>query len=203
MWIYFSFLLISLTASVPAQWIDYPDDGLATMTHYTLPSGYIASCGCTPSSTYYPTAALSQMAYGSSTSYGMCSLFFTAALCSVSTPRSKLWKMLQLDFGQPSCCKPSFCAFRSQVHCCQSHRSLSIVTRWLVFCNNNKGQPVCLFHYEFLSWFSQSFSKSAGAYLNFDLAFPSSAIPADFFPSDAAVYGYKVRHWCLILGTKL
>lgn len=37
-----------------------------------------------------------------------------------------------------------------------------------------------------------NFTKSAGAYLNFDLAFPSAAIPADFFPSDEAVYGYTV-----------
>ncbi len=53
-----------------AAWIDYAPDGLATLTHYTLPKDYIASCGCTPSSTHYPTAALSQMAYGSSNSYG-------------------------------------------------------------------------------------------------------------------------------------
>lgn len=76
MWISFWFLLFFLTVSVLAQWIHYPDDGLATMTHYTLPSGYVAACGCTPSSTDYPTAALSQMAYGSSKSYGIYSLLF-------------------------------------------------------------------------------------------------------------------------------
>ena len=48
----------------------YPDDGTATLTHYTLPDGYIASCGCTGASTQYPTAAMSQYAYGSSTAYG-------------------------------------------------------------------------------------------------------------------------------------
>ena len=53
------------------QWINYPDSGHATLTHYTLPSGYIASCGCTGASTDYPTAALSQMAYGSSANYGI------------------------------------------------------------------------------------------------------------------------------------
>ena len=66
---YLSFPLL-LAPAILAQWIDYPDDGHATLTHYTLPSGYVASCGCTGSSTNYPTAALSQMAYGSSTSYG-------------------------------------------------------------------------------------------------------------------------------------
>jgi hypothetical protein len=29
------------------QWIQYPESGIATMTHYTLPEDYIASCGCT------------------------------------------------------------------------------------------------------------------------------------------------------------
>ena len=52
------------------EWIQYPDTGTATMTHYSLPQDYIASCGCTGKSTHYPTAALNQMAYGSSTSYG-------------------------------------------------------------------------------------------------------------------------------------
>ena len=31
---------------------------------------YIAACGCTGKSTHYPTAALSQMAFGSSQNYG-------------------------------------------------------------------------------------------------------------------------------------
>ena len=33
----------------------------------------------------------------------------------------------------------------------------------------------------------------SGQYLNFDLAYPSSAIPDDFFPSDEELYGYKAR----------
>ena len=53
-----------------AQFIDYPDDGYATLTHYTLPLDYVASCGCAPASTHYPTVALSQMAYGSSMAFG-------------------------------------------------------------------------------------------------------------------------------------
>lgn len=31
----------------------------------------------------------------------------------------------------------------------------------------------------------------SGKYLNFDLAYPSSAIPDNFFPSDEKLYGYK------------
>lgn len=38
---------------------------------------------------------------------------------------------------------------------------------------------------------------SAGAFLNFDLAYPSSAIPDDFFPSDVPLYGYAV--WLLVI----
>ena len=33
---------------------------------------------------------------------------------------------------------------------------------------------------------------SAGAFLNFDLAYPSEAIPDNFFPPDVALYGYSV-----------
>lgn len=51
-------------------WINYPPSGSATLTHYDLPRDYVAACGCTPTSTHYPTAALSQMAYGSSAAYG-------------------------------------------------------------------------------------------------------------------------------------
>jgi len=56
------------------------------MTHYTLPTGFIAACGCTPNSTYYPTAALNQMAYGSSTSYGpACGQCFKLTLVDAFT----------------------------------------------------------------------------------------------------------------------
>ena len=52
------------------QWLQYPDSGVATLTHYTLPEDWITACGCTARSTHYPTAALNQMAFGSSTNYG-------------------------------------------------------------------------------------------------------------------------------------
>lgn len=37
---------------------------------YCITQNYIAACGCTGKSTHYPTAALSQMAFGSSQNYG-------------------------------------------------------------------------------------------------------------------------------------
>jgi hypothetical protein len=64
------FIFSPLLVCAATQWIQYPNSGVATMTHYTLPEDYIASCGCTARSTHYPTAALNQMAFGSSTGYG-------------------------------------------------------------------------------------------------------------------------------------
>ena len=42
----FAFYLVSLASA----WIQYPPDGFATMTHYTMPSDFVASCGCTSDS---------------------------------------------------------------------------------------------------------------------------------------------------------
>jgi hypothetical protein len=63
-------LIFLLSCRGAAAWIDYPPSGYATLTHYELPRDFIAACGCAGASTHYPTAALSQMAYGSSSSYG-------------------------------------------------------------------------------------------------------------------------------------
>ena len=41
-----------------SDWIDYPNNGEATMTHYDLPKDYIASCGCVGGSTKYPTVTV-------------------------------------------------------------------------------------------------------------------------------------------------
>jgi hypothetical protein len=63
-------LFLTHWALASSGWIENTHSGYATMTHYTMAPGYIASCGCTGTSTDYPTAALSQMAYGSSVNYG-------------------------------------------------------------------------------------------------------------------------------------
>ncbi|KXN91017.1 hypothetical protein AN958_03084 [Leucoagaricus sp. SymC.cos] len=140
--------------SLVAAWLDYSSDGVATITHYTLPRDYIASCGCTPPSTHYPTAALSQLAYGSNNSYGPgCGRCFKLTLVNpvIATP----------PFYPPE---------------------KSIVVKITDLCPYSEG-----------SWCgaSQNQPNAAGAFLNFDLAFPSDAIPSDFFPSDEATYGYK------------
>jgi hypothetical protein len=66
----FLLFLFSPLLGCATQWLQYPESGIATMTHYTLPEDDIAACGCTGKSTHYPTAALNQMAFGSSTAYG-------------------------------------------------------------------------------------------------------------------------------------
>lgn len=53
---------------------------------YSSFQDYIASCGCTGDSTHFPTAALSQMAYGSSTAYGPgCGRCFLLTLLNTFT----------------------------------------------------------------------------------------------------------------------
>ncbi|KAI0823743.1 RlpA-like double-psi beta-barrel-protein domain-containing protein-containing protein [Trametes gibbosa] len=153
-------LLLSLIPSLfietacAAEWIEYPSDGTATLTHYTLPDGYIASCGCTGASTRYPTVAMSQYAYGSSTAYGPgCGRCFKLTLLNTYTSEPPFF---------PNVTK-------------------SVVVKVTDLC------PV-----GGAGWCSAMPGKpnKGGQYINFDLAWPSVAIPDDFFPSDAAFYGY-------------
>ncbi|KAF8919817.1 RlpA-like double-psi beta-barrel-protein domain-containing protein-containing protein [Mucidula mucida] len=147
------FAVLGCVAPVFA-WINYTADGTATMTHYTIPEGYVASCGCTGDSTLYPTAALSQMAYGSSAAYGPgCGKCFNLTLLNSYT-------------GTP----PFFPTVTK-----------SIVVKITDLCPLSTA-----------GWCSGTEKKPnpSGQYLNFDLAYPSNAIPDDFFPSNATLYGY-------------
>jgi len=149
----FAFIIL-LSVCSASSWIEYSPNGFATMTHYTLPQDYIASCGCTADSTHYPTAALNQMAYGSSTAFGpSCGRCFNLSLLNTflsdppfypPTPKSVVIKVTDL------------CPLSS--------------TGW---CNATTAGP-----------------NAAGNFLNFDLAWPSSSIPDDFFPSNVSFYGY-------------
>ncbi|KAI0344706.1 hypothetical protein BDW22DRAFT_1354845 [Trametopsis cervina] len=135
-------------------WIQYPPTGTATMTHYTLPTDYIAACGCTPKSTHYPTAAMSQQAYGSSTAYGPgCGRCFKLTLLNTYTADPPFF---------PDVTK-------------------SIVIKVTDLCPSG-GNGWCSA--------SQGHPNQGGAFINFDLAWPSSSIPDDFFPSNASLYGY-------------
>lgn len=68
---------------------------------------------------------------------------------------------------------------------------MSFVANGLVLWHNLKTQLVRL-HVLNMSKSFLLMSNRAGAYLNFDLAYPSQGVPNDFFPSDEAVYGYTV-----------
>lgn len=140
------------------------------MTHYTMPEDYIASCGCTARSTHYPTAAMSQMAYGSSTAYGPgCGRCFKITLLNTYT-------------GTP----PFF-----------PDVTTSLVIKVTDLCPNggagwcsatedkpNPCAPLCTILEK-----RRSRPASGGAYINFDLAWPSSSIPDNFFPSNESFYG--------------
>ncbi|TFK23961.1 hypothetical protein FA15DRAFT_705036 [Coprinopsis marcescibilis] len=154
-WLWLGFLVVISLHASDAQWIDYPSEGIATLTHYTLPRGYVASCGCTPETTDYPTAALSQMAYGSSQSFGPA--------CG---------KCFRLTLSNPLVSTPPFIPDTTP----------SVVVKITDLCPLSQD-----------GWCSgtEQRTNSAGAQLNFDLAYPSIAIPDDFFPSNEALYGYK------------
>jgi hypothetical protein len=103
----YSLLCFLLFPGAFSQWIPYPDSGQATLTHYDLPRGYVAACGCTPETTHYPVAALSQMAFGSSANFGAYQVRPGSNARSDNNHRPRMWKVLQLNSGQPSCCDAS------------------------------------------------------------------------------------------------
>ncbi|KAI0305458.1 RlpA-like double-psi beta-barrel-protein domain-containing protein-containing protein [Multifurca ochricompacta] len=134
------------------KWIEYTDSGFATMTHYTLPQDYIASCGCTGQSTHFPTAALNQMAFGSSTAYGpSCGRCFRLTL-------------LNTFLSDP----PFYPSVTKSIIVKVTDLCPLSTTGW---CNATASGP-----------------NAGGTYLNFDLAFPSSSIPDNFFPSNVTLY---------------
>ncbi|KZT10946.1 uncharacterized protein LAESUDRAFT_721360 [Laetiporus sulphureus 93-53] len=147
-------LLLSFSSATATDWIQYPADGIATLTHYTLPENYIAACGCTADSTHYPTAAMSQMAYGSSAAYGpACGRCFKITL-------------LNTFLSDP----PFYPAVKN-----------SVVAKITDLCPADGDD-----------WCSATATKpnAGGAYMNFDLAWPSNSISSDFFPSNVSEYGY-------------
>jgi len=149
--------LLQISAS-SSPWIDYPSTGTATMSHYELdPTGLgdvVAACGCQAGTSNFPTAALSQMAYGSSEAFGPgCGVCFNLTLLNT---------------------------FLSDPPFYPTNTS-SVVVKVTDLCPLSKD-----------GWCSGTTSKpnSAGEYLNFDLAYPSVAIPDSFFPSNETLYGY-------------
>ncbi|KZO98859.1 hypothetical protein CALVIDRAFT_534946 [Calocera viscosa TUFC12733] len=83
-------LAVCISAALAQTGWQMPASGLASMSHYDLPTGYVGSCGCVgDSSGNYPTAALNQLAYGSAYVYGPgCGRCFNLTLLDTwtSTP---------------------------------------------------------------------------------------------------------------------
>ncbi|KAJ7217887.1 RlpA-like double-psi beta-barrel-protein domain-containing protein-containing protein, partial [Mycena pura] len=116
--------------------------------------GFVAACGCTGDSTKYPTAAMSQMAYGSSTAFGpACGKCFNLTLLNTYTSDPPFI---------PNVVK-------------------SIVIKVTDLCPLSEA-----------GWCdgTQTKKNPGNQYINFDLAYPSPAIPGDFFPSNESYYGY-------------
>jgi len=125
------------------------------LTHYDLPlGGYVASCGCGGNSSYYPTAALSQAAYGSSSSSGpACGQCFNLTLSSA------------FDASPPYIVNPAT-APNVVVKITDKCPKPVIYDADKTWCGATKGKP-----------------NKAGVYLHFDLSSPSPAIPLSFFPN--------------------
>lgn len=110
-------LLAAVITSVGARnlsTLSIPGDGRASLTHYDLPSTAIAACGCSPTSSEYPTAALNQAAFGSTISCGQQLRRGPRASHRLTIPalqlRSRVWTLLQPD---PSLCISSYTAIRA------------------------------------------------------------------------------------------
>ncbi|KAF8348302.1 RlpA-like double-psi beta-barrel-protein domain-containing protein-containing protein [Amanita rubescens] len=167
-------ILLFLTKVALSQWISYPSSGIASLTHYQLPSGYIAACGCVPGSTNYPTAALSQMAYGSSTSYGIFYSWLASSASHLLPLGPACGKCFQLTLLNPVIATPPF----------KPDVTKSIVVKITDLMPLRKGRLVRRYSPKLPI-------RNAGAFLNFDLAYPSSSIPDNWFPSNVSLYGYS------------
>ncbi|KAM0750449.1 hypothetical protein T439DRAFT_252844 [Meredithblackwellia eburnea MCA 4105] len=166
-----SFLTVTITFSslVNAKQstlstIPTPLSGNASLTHYDLPlGGYVASCGCGGNSSYYPTAALSQGAYGSTTSSGPgCGQCFNLTLNSAykATPpfnipvEQRPWIVVKIT---DSCPKPP------------------LYDPGRTWCGATRDK-----------------TNMAGTFFHFDLSSPSPSIPLSWFPTpNETTYGYS------------
>lgn len=143
------------------------------MTHYTLPENYVAACGCTADSTHYPTAAMSQAAFGSTRAYGPgCGQCFNLTLLNTYAPDP-----------------PFFPDVTKSVVIKVTDLCPTGGNGW---CSATAGHPNQCVLFPFSLSAVIYFTCRGGQYINFDLAWPSSSIPSDFFPSNVSFYGYSV-----------
>lgn len=147
----------------------------ASLTHYDLPQGVVTSyvsplpptlirarCGCTAGASAYPTAALSNGAYGSS--------YFSGPACGQCfnlTLQHTLLNTPQFNITPSSLYRPFVVVKITDL--CPAPRLFDPGNTW---CGATSNQP-----------------NKAGEFIHFDLASPSPSIPLSFFPPPPASYG--------------
>lgn len=131
--------------------------GVATLTHYTLPSHYIASCGCVGTVTDYPTAAINRLAYDSDSSFGpRCGSCVKLTL--QTTPLASSWDPIDYSQNGQNSTQKAPSVVVKLVDACP------IQGEW---CNSTMTQ-----------------GNKLGYQIHFDLAWPSKGISDDFFPGE-------------------
>lgn len=147
-----------------------PSQGNATLTHYDLPRDAIVSCGCVADSTHYPTAAINELAYGSATSFGpACGACFRLTLSS--TPLSP-----QPPKGDGREFAPGDAA------------APNVVVKITDLCplGGASNGDWCA------ATTDPDRGNKLGSMVHFDLAWPSKAIPQDFYPLNSQGGDYGV-----------
>ncbi|KAN0062873.1 hypothetical protein ACQY0O_004694 [Thecaphora frezii] len=161
-----------------ANAFDFSPLGYATLTHYDLPSDYVASCGCVGRSTHYPTAALNRAAYGSNTSFGpSCGLCFELRL--VSTPLSPP-PVADGDDGDTGDRGGGGDGIYFPLNEVEQGKTPNLVVKITDLCPG-AGGPWCN---ATVADDGAMVGNSLGSMVHFDLAWPAKGIPQNFFPGD-------------------
>ncbi|GAA5911429.1 uncharacterized protein JCM6883_005755 [Sporobolomyces salmoneus] len=154
--------LLALVDGKNISTISIPRSGSASLTHTILPLDVITSCGCSKTASYFPTAALSQAAYGSSLASGpACGMCFNLTL------------------------KETFGAIPTWV--LSEDQRVSVVVKIVDKCPAVKGQAPN----KGWCGATDKKSNKANQFFHFDLSVPSPALNMSFFPSNASYYGYE------------
>ncbi|BGP15918.1 hypothetical protein JCM10213v2_003910 [Rhodosporidiobolus nylandii] len=153
--------LLPLVGGKNISTVAIPPSGNASLTHYDFPLGTYGSCGCSVDSTFYPTAALSQAAFGSSMAYGpACGQCFNLTLLETFTGTPK-WVLSE-------------------------EQRVAVVVKITDKCPAGSGNPR-----KGWCGGTEKKTNKADLTLHFDLSTPSPSIPMSFFPTNESYYGYK------------
>ncbi|GAA5987966.1 hypothetical protein JCM5350_007838 [Sporobolomyces pararoseus] len=160
-WLTWLPLLAAVAEAKNISTISIPSFGSASLTHTILPLDVITSCGCSKGASYFPTAALSQAAYGSSIASGpACGQCFNLTL------------------------RETFRAVPTWV--LSEEQKVSTVVKIVDKCPAVKGEQPGK---GWCGATSEKPNK-ADQFFHFDLSVPSPALNLSFFPSNLSYYGY-------------